>query len=186
MERSELTFKKKLISVNSIYDYINTVAYEIFQGEKFVSLIEIKSTWTAEFNFDSQRFYIKPVIKFFILRRLEFLSEENIKLGDIHFGGWTWVKPKIVLIGMNEEKWQFDTNSPSIFQRRENLYRTNLKFNGKTISYKFELGDFLSENTKNDCLREVKGIINFDQSDFLVAILGIYLNELLIFDEMDK
>lgn len=48
-----------------------------------------------------------------------------------------------------------------------------------------KLGKFFGSNNKNNCLRELNGTIKFTSNSNLMLILGVYFNEILIFEETE-
>ncbi|MCL9805492.1 hypothetical protein NAT51_08160 [Flavobacterium amniphilum] len=184
---NKLSFKKVFISKSSLLDYRNNLLYEVSKNGEIIATIEINSTLTATIHYNSETYYIKPLTKFFRVKKLELFSAENFKIGEIDYWRWAWNKSKITLFGTDEnETWEYDKNSPSFFSSRKNMYSTFLRKNNDTISYTIESGKFFGNNTKNNCLREINGTIAFTGSCNLIMLLGVYLNELLIFEEAEK
>lgn len=182
-----LFFKKKLISQNSTFYYINTVQYDINSQSEHIASVVIKSFVTAEITVNNEIFHIKPIVKFWTVSRLNILTAQNQKIGQIHFWGWTWKKPTITLYKEgNNEVWKFQQYRPRLFQRTNSSYTTGLTNEDKSILYRFVTGNYFTANTRNECLKELSGTIDFSGPFSPVSILGVYLNELLIFDQMDK
>lgn len=181
MQVKEFTFKKILISKNKFYNFKNIICYEVTNEEEIIAKIEINSTFTAKIDFDSNVYFIRPLTRFFVLRKLEIFSSENIKIGEIDYWSWNWKKPKIFIYN---KIWEFNKNQPSFFKNRKNNYSTFLNGVNEMISYKIEIGEFFGTNNQNNCLRELNGIITFEGNSNLIVIIGIYLNELLIFEEL--
>lgn len=181
-----LKVRKKLLYKNSIYDFKNTILYEVIKDNEIFAQLKVESTFTVELFFDSKIFNIQAEGKFFNVKNFKII-EDNVQIGKIKFWGWTWNWPKIILSKNNkEETWEFDSNKPSIFQSRSDHIKTSLKKHNEIINYEIKLLNFFSPDTRNECLREVDGEISFTGPNEFIAILGVYLNELLIFDEMDK
>ncbi len=180
MQVKEFAFKKILISKNKFYNFKNIICYEVTNEEEKIAKIEINSTFTAKIDFDSNVYYIRALTKFFVVSKLEIFSSENIKIGEIDYWSWNWKKPKISIY---DKIWEFNKNL-SIFKNRKNNYFTFISRNTEIISYKIELGKFFEVEKKNNCLRELNGTIEFDGNLSLIVIIGIYLNELLIFQEL--
>jgi len=181
-----MNFTKDILAVSSFYDFKNTVKYDILEEETLKSTLIIHSTLTAKILTEGRKYYIKPVIKYLSLNALEILSEKG-KIGEIKFWGWSWRNPKLVINNQGEDEvWIFNRNEPGFFKSRSNPYKTYLTFKEREISYDILLKNFLVENTRNECLRRVEGMALFNENERLICLLGVYLNELLIFDEIDK
>jgi hypothetical protein len=184
MQETKLSFKKIFVSKNTFWNYKNIVRYEVEKEGEIIGRIEINSTYTATIDYDSRTYHIKASTRLFVVRKLEVFLSENLKIGEIDYWRRT---PRISIYQTNRnDTWEFDENKPSFFGNRKNEYTTFLKGDNGIISYKIELGNFFSDKNKNDCLRELNGIVNFGGQSSLIAILGIYINELLIFEEMEK
>jgi hypothetical protein len=141
------------------------------------------SSLTSELHTDSRIYHIKPIIRFFSVKSFEILLDSN-QIGRIEYWGWTWKKPKLIIKTQGyEQVWTFERNEPRLFRNRTNHYTTKLKHQDREVVYEIELDK--SINVKEN-LNELKGVAYFDGDDRLQCHLGIYLNELLIFDEMDK
>ncbi|WP_163410868.1 hypothetical protein [Flavobacterium ajazii] len=187
MLENEFVFKKFFISKNTFWNFKNIVCYEISKEEEIIARIEINSTFTAKIDYNSHEYFIRPLTRFSVLRKLEIFSSENLKIGEIDYWRWTWLRPKISIYDKYiNENWEFDKNAPSFFKNRKNTYTTFLNDGNKIISYEIKLGSFFEDNNKNDCLKELNGIIRFSGNSNLILILGVYLNELLVFEEMEK
>jgi len=185
MLENEFAFKKIFISKNAFWNYKNVVCYEVSKEGEIIARIEINSTFTAKIDYNSTVYFIRPLTRLFTLRKLEIFSSENIKIGEIDYWRWSWLRPKISIYDKHKnENWEFDENKPSIFKNRKDIYSTFLKDENEIISYEIRLGKFFGNNDKNDCLRELNGIIKFTGNSNLMLILGVYLNELLLFEEM--
>lgn len=186
MLENEFVFKKICISKNTFWNFKNTVCYEVSREEEIIARIEINSTFTAKIDYNSNVYFIRPLTRLFAVRKLEIFSSENLKIGEIDYWRWTWLRPKISIDDIHKNKtWEFDKNEPSIFRNRKNIYTTFLKGGNEIISYEIKLGKFFGDNNKNNCLRELNGTIRFAGNSNLMLILGVYLNELLIFEEME-
>lgn len=181
-----ITFKKKIASKNNFHHYINTVVYEVFNDDSLISILEIKNGLVAKFSYDESEYHIKPIVKFFIISKFEILLKENDKIGEIKYWGWNCKKPKITINSIEGKQiWIFNKNPAPFLKKRKDTYETFLDFNETSISYKISKGVFFSR-TKNDSLRESFGTIHNFETNPLVGLVGLFLNELLIFDEMDK
>jgi|GEM_PF-5661063 len=180
---SELTFRKLLLYKDPCFLSVKAITkYEIYNEKELVAFIEVKDFIHAKIYYKSKWLYIQPLSKF-INTTVELLSEEEIKFGEIHVWGWTLKKQKLFIKdGKGFEEWEF--NHPYLIHN--NQYKTSLKNYNETIVYEFKLGIRFRKYTSHYCLREITGTINYEQSDELVAILGIYLNEqLLLKQNMD-
>lgn len=184
----KLTFKKNFVSKNFWYDHNNTLEYDISINEHIISRMKVKSTLTAQFEYDSKTYLVKPIIKFFILKKWELVDENGQLLGEIKLGGWRQKRHRILLNkkGKDQEIWEFHKNSSSFSNRTNEIYQTDLKLGNKIISYNIKLSNYFTPYTTNQCLRELDGDALYDEPDHFVAILGIFLNEYFIFEEMDK
>lgn len=181
-----MNFTKDLLSMSSFYHFKNTVKYDIIEEPKLRSTLIIYSTLTADILMEHKTYHIKPVSNFFTIKGFEIISEQG-KIGKIEYWGWTCRNPKLVIKNQKEDEvWIFDRNEPGFFKTRNNPYTTHLRSKDKLVSYDIQLNDFLEGNSKNECLRKVEGMAYYNEDDRLVCLLGIYLNELLIFDEMEK
>jgi hypothetical protein len=182
-----MNYRKKFISNNALYDYKNIITYEILIDNNIKSSIEIKSTFTADFLYESKLYKIRPVTNFIAVRKFEILTNENIKLGEIKYWNWPWINPYIIIYSSaGNIVWKFDRKEPSFFRSRSSEYNTELNSDRETILYNFQIGNYFTPDTKNDCLREINGTIKCSGPNSLIGIIGIYLNELMIFDEMNK
>lgn len=182
-----LSLRKLLLQETLFRVLKNIVCYEVSKEEEIIAKIEINSTFTAKIVYNSIVYFIRASTRLLAVRKLKIFSSENLKLGEIDYWRWTWLRPKIVIKDKHKnESWKFYKNKPSIFKNRKNIYNTFLKSENEIISYEIKLGNFLGDTNKNNCLRELNGIIRFDGNSNLMLILGVYLNELLIFEEMEK
>lgn len=161
----------------------NTVNYDIVEENSVKSTLTIKSTLTGELQTEGNTYQIKPIIKFFTVSGFDILLGPD-KIGRIEYWGWTWKKPKLIIKTQGgDQVWIFERNEPGLFKKRTNPYITKLKHQDREVDYEIELG-----NSGNglESLRRLRGIASFNGDDRLPCQLGIYLNELLIFDEMEK
>jgi hypothetical protein len=180
MTRSKMSFSKEFVSANPFYNYKNTVRYNILEENLTKSTLTVYSTLTAELQTEGRKYSIKPTTfaRFFVTG-LEILSETS------KIGRGTSSKVTINKGGI-DEVWMFHAKGRWFGSRRSNPYTTKLKCGDKEIDYVIEMGDFFSASNKNECLRNVNGTASFSNDDRLPSYLGIYLNELLIFNDMDK
>lgn len=176
-------FNRKSISENYFFRNQNEIIYEISKNENFLTSLKIISNFTAEFTYLDRVYVIKPIVRFFTISRYKILLD-NIEIGEIKYSGWNWIKPKIkIKLEENYEDWIFDPNKPSIIKNRKDTYDTFLSFKESVITYNMNRGDYL---TKNKHKRGIFGTINDFEINPILGVIGLFLNELLIFDEMDK
>lgn len=186
MQVNKFTFKKVLISKHKFWSYKNVLAYIVGNEEKIIARIEVNSTFTAKIDYESRIYNVRALTRLFAINKLEVFSSENVKIGEIDYWRWNG-KPSISIHDTHgNETWEFDKNIPPLFSNRKNIYSTFLKDGNSKIFYEIEKGKFFKGGNGNDCLREVNGIVHFPGRFGLIAVLGIYINELLIFEEMTK
>ncbi len=178
-----MTFIKRPIFINSLYSFHNTVNYEIIEENSINSTLTVESTFTGTLQTEGETYHIKPVTEFFSVKDFEILLEAN-KVAKIEYWGWTWNKPKLIIKTEEfEEIWIFERNEPKLFKKRPNPYITKLICQNREVKYEIQLNDSSHEYKG---LIGVSGLASFTDNDQLPCLLGIYLNELLIFDEMEK
>ncbi|MFC5979486.1 hypothetical protein [Flavobacterium salmonis] len=179
----KISFTKKTVFVNPLYSFHNRMNYNIIDENSIKSTLMIMSTLTGELQTEGKTYHIKPISKFFTVKGFEILLESN-KIGSIEYWGWIWKKPKLIInIQGDDQVWIFEKNEPGLFRKRTNPYITKMKYQGREVEYKIESDNSTSEK---ESLRRLSGTASFKEEDRLPCQLGIYLNELLIFDEMDK
>jgi hypothetical protein len=183
MSRENMSFTKNSVFVNPLYSFHNTVNYDIIEGNSIKSTLTILSTLTGELQTGGKTYHIKPVTKFFTVKGFEIVLGTD-KIGRIEYWGWTWKKPKLIIKAQGDDQvWIFERNEPGLFQKRTNPYMTKLKHHDREVDYQIEVDN---SSKGNESLRGLRGIGSFSGDDRLPCQLGIFLNELLIFDEMDK
>jgi hypothetical protein len=183
MPKAEMSFSKDLVYVNSLYGFHNTLRYEISEENSIKSSLTVRSTFSGELHTEDKIYHIKPISKFFTIKAFEILLETST-IGRIEYWGWTWRKPKLLIYTKeHDEVWVFERNEPGLFKKRASPYMTKLTCGDKEVNYKIELED---SNNGKGILSRLSGVASFKENDRLVCHLGIYLNELLIFDEMNK
>lgn len=178
---NELNFRKVLLYKDPGLLNIKTqTRYEIYKGEELIASVIIQAFINAKVYYRLKWFFIKPKPKFFVTR-FEILSQEEIKLGQYNIVSWAWKKEKLIIEGENGvEEWVLEPGSRYFPLTHKNINKISLNYNNRSILYNFTLGNSMSF-PGHYCLWE--GTINYNQSDELVAILGIYLIEHLLFNQ---
>jgi hypothetical protein len=184
MNLNKIQFSKYLNSENQYYNFINETEYVI--NDSNASQLKIINNLFAELEFNSRKYIIKPITNFFILNSFKIL-EDDIVIGKIDYWGWTWKKPKLkITINSEEQVWIFERYEPNLLKKRANPYKTKLTSESKQIN--FEIYNELLEVKKIKFKEKyyIKGTAIYGDNDKLVCLIGIFLNELLVFDEMEK
>lgn len=183
MTKERMSFTKNSVIVNPLYSFHNTVRYDVIEENLKKSTLTIFSTLTGELQTEDKTYHIKPIVKFFTVKGFEILLGTN-KIGRIRYWGWSWKKPKLIIKTQGDDQvWIFERNEPRLFQKRTNSYITKLKHQDREVDYEIKLD---KAGNGEESLRRLRGVASFNEDDRLPCQLGIYLNELLIFDEMDK
>ncbi len=183
MIKEKISFTKNLNFVNPYYNFHNTCNYNIVENNSIKSSLKVMSSFTSELHTECKMYLIKPVTRFLTVKCFEVLLGSD-QIGRIEYWGWTWKKPKLIIHDQgNEQVWIYERNEPKPFNNRTSPYTTKLKYQDREIVYEIELDKSINGNEN---LSELKGIAYFDEETRLPCLLGIFLNELLIFDEMDK
>ncbi|HOY42359.1 MAG TPA: hypothetical protein PLX60_10870 [Chitinophagales bacterium] len=179
---TELSFKKQIISIDAHWCHKNVVIYEINKDDKNIATIEINSIFTAKINYNSKTYLIRPKTKFVFIKKLEIFSSEDVKIGEIDYWRWTWLNPLILLFEANQTiEWEFDKNGS--FRNRSNNYITFIKSEKNTITYEIEFHNTLDDNTTNNYLKKTNGKIKFIGDSSFITILGVFVNNILIYED---
>jgi hypothetical protein len=125
MLENEFAFKKIFVSKNSVWNFKNIVCYEVSKEEEIIARIEINSTFTVKIDYNSNVYFIRPLTRLFAVRKLEVFTSENLKIGEIDYWRWTWLRPKISIGDKHKNKtWEFDKSHQ--FSETERTFTTLL------------------------------------------------------------
>lgn len=186
----QLTFEKQLIKTGAIWGDNYKSKYSLMDTtDKVIAQLEYLNS-SASFWYEENYFVIQPENKVFGTKYLLFVENQENPIAEIKaWEGWTFIKPYVQF--RDGEKYIFHklkhTSKESFWSRYKKEYKVCLKKEEHAIIYDFTK----SPRTINDDFgdfqqyRNLKGIATFQENNYCVMLVGLFLIERMLYEEDD-
>ena len=136
--------------------------------------IDLRAWLTASFTYEGTRYEISHVKTGFLTGKWVITAKAQ-PFGEFKFPGWTWKKPELLLHG-DAEPWTFTVRRKGRRRHQGELVRNNGQVLYHTLHNKIPATNLYGYEVSN-------GEIESHDATILVQIIGLYMNNRLIFQE---
>ena len=168
-----LTFVKKNPGASHLY-FVSPERLDVFDEENNkLTSIDLRAWLTASFTYEGTHYEISYVKTGFLTGKWVITANAQ-PFGEFKFPGWTWKKPELLLHG-DAEPWTFTLRHKGRGHQGE-LVRNNGQVLYHTLHNKMPATNLYGYEVSN-------GEIESHDATILVQIIGLYMNNRLIFHE---
>jgi hypothetical protein len=186
----QLTFEKRLIKTGAIWGDSYKSIYTVRDTTQVVAELEYLNL-KGSFRYHEDSYVIEPKEKVFVTKYLLFIANRENPIAEIKaWEGWTFTRPYVKF--QDAKKYKFyklkhTTNGPFWKSNKEAYYKVCLKNEDNILEYKFTKSPRIIKDDFEDIqqYRSLQGVATFQETDFCLLLVGLFLIEMMLTQEND-